>query len=155
MSDPIDIRKGHEFYQRLGVDPFASDKEISSILANQSDALASLPDDQKAARIQELQKVAQIVKDKAKRVQLNALLPERIDEKTIASFLSKIDALEQSDLAPPPPSIADVYTEGASRDLMGAALDPPEIIDDLELDFDTINTILSTSLKDREIYFDS
>ena len=63
--------------------------------------------------------------------------------------------LEKEQLAPPAPSIADVYTDGGSKELMADALAPPNPIVDLELDFDALNTMLSKSLKDRELFFDS
>ena len=155
MKKELDIRDGRKIYDVLGVDAFASNSEISDRIAQCSDGFAALSDDEKVERLTKLQEVSAILKDPIKRIQLNSLLPERIDEKTISSFLADIDSLTEEQLTPPVPSIADVYTDGGSKELMADALTPPNPIAGLELDFDALNTMLSKSLKDRELFFDS
>lgn len=155
MKPPPDIRNAADVYAILGIDPFASEKEISDSFAARTNEFAQLSDEDKATRLKELQRVAAIVNDPVQRVQLNAILPERIDAKTIDTLLSTVAGVSIEDLTVPEPSIVDVYTEGNSRELMAEDLDAPAPIDDLELDFDSLNEILSNSLKDRELFFDS
>ena len=155
MKPALDIRNAADLYAVLGVDPFASEKEISDSFAARTSEFAQLSDEEKATRLKELQRVAAILNDPVQRAQLNAALPERIDAKTIDTFLATVEGLSIEELRVPEPSIADVYTEGGSRELMAEDLEPPSPIADLELDFDSLNQTLSTSLKDRELFFDS
>ena len=155
MKPALDIRNAADLYAVLGVDPFASEKEISDSFAARTSEFAQLSDEEKATRLKELQRVAAILNDPVQRVQLNAALPERIDAKTIDTFLATVEGLSIEELRVPEPSIADVYTEGGSHELMAEDLEPPSPIADLELDFDSLNQTLSNSLKDRELFFDS
>ena len=94
------------------------------------------------------------LKTRRQRVQVNALILDRIDVRTIQSRLKNLPNLQSENVTLPPPSLAQVLTEGTSNEL--ADLDFPESERDPELQIDVAEIAeLQRRRTPRHIVFDN
>ena len=141
-------------YDELGLEPTASDEEISARFETVMAAISSLPEDERVAKAAQLQAHIKTLKTRRQRVQVNALILDRIDVRTIQSRLKNLPDLQSENVTLPPPSLAQVLAEGTSNEL--ADLDFPEPEWDPELQIDVAEIAeLQRRRTPRHIVFDN
>ena len=141
-------------YDELGLEPTASDEEINTQFELVMAAISSLPEDQRVAKVERLQEQIKPLKSCRHRVQVNALILDRIDVRTIQSRLNNLPDLQSENVMLPPPSLAQVLIEGTSNELTD--LDFPESEEDPELQIAVTEIAeLQRHRKPRHIVFDN
>ena len=141
-------------YDELGLEPTASDEEISAQLETAMAAISSLPEDERVAKAARLQEHIKTLRNRRQRVQINALILDRIDVRTIQNRLKNLPDLQSENVTLPPPSLAQVLVEGTSNEL--ADLDFLESERDPELQIDVAEIAeLQRHRTPRHIVFDN
>ena len=141
-------------YDELGLEPTASAEEISAQLETAMTAISSLPEDERVAKAARLQEHIEILKARHRRVQVNALILDRIDVRAIQNRLKNLPDPQSENVTLPPPSLAQVLVEGTSNEL--ADLDFPESERDPELQVNVAEIAeLQRRRTPRHIVFDN
>jgi hypothetical protein len=129
-SNPLS-KNPHSVYEELGIEPSASEAEISVQLEKAMANIATLSDEERGPKTVELQELITFLKNRRKRVQVNALILDHIDARTIQNRLKNLPNLASENIQLPEPSLAQVLMEGVSNELVD--LDFPETERDADL----------------------
>jgi hypothetical protein len=142
-------------YKEFGLDPFASEQEIMDQIDEVSSGFASLSDEEKTAKLKTLKQGMGILQDAKKRVQINALMVEQTDEKTVADTLRAVATSDLKSLKLPEPDVTQIVTEGRVVLEESGEAEKIEPLKALGVPLDQIRDTLSNKVLNRNISFDS
>jgi len=117
-------------------------------------AISSLPEDERVAKTAQLQEHIKALKTRRQRVQVNALILDRIDVRTIQSRLKSLPDLQAENVTLQPPSLAQVLVEGTSDEIVDLDFPESERDPDLQIDLAEIAE-LQRRRTPRHIVFDN
>lgn len=156
MSDSEKMNPfGQTLYEEFNLDPFASETELMEQAEKVFASFSTLSDEEKGQKFQAFQDAVKVLRDRAQRVQINALLLNRLDVKTVISRLRNIPGEDLKQVAIPDPDLSQVITEGNCPETIEEYFQPVESIPSLEFDLAEVQKSLSSRVAERHFLFET
>ncbi len=159
---PVLPEKKHPFkkkfisiYDELDIEPSATEEEVSERLGKLTSEITSFSDEAKTARMNELQAMIDFFKDPKQRVQINALILDKVDVRSIMSQIKDLPSLANTKIGPPKTDLSRVLLEGRNRELSEEDFRSLEKNPDFEFDFDEANRIIDKMPIECQIVYEN
>ncbi len=145
---------GQNVYEKYGLEPRATVKEITDRLRSLGKELDSLDADTRAERIADIQQDLNKIKNHRLRVLLNAVILDPLDRHKMLDILESMPGPKEEDITLPALGLSQVMMEGECPDYSQEDFQqvPPQ--NELELDLEKVKDHFDKRPIERHIVFD-
>lgn len=141
-------------YEEFGLDPFASEAELMEQFERMPATFGDLSDEEKMQKLQAIQVGMKTLRNRASRAEVNALMLEKVDVKTIVQRLRNLSLTDISAVKLPEPGAELLFSDADCPEVaVGEEGDitPPA---DLELDLDELAKELGQHVNEHRFLFE-